>query len=249
MQGHKGDFNGRSCTIYPAKNLILSDESPPDFGDFVFRVYRGRLGDRKGKFFVGYCGPLFLTLQLNHLGESSRIQTVEGIIPANVIGCVGLTAREGPRVVFGVEDVALVRWTWKPDGFNPRNKVFVADARWLDPQTTYTPPEFQLKRVNATEPVGSRSWAQPNNQMEAVEEDNEWVEEADDYDDGIFIGEDGETYILDSDIHDVAPIEDFVQAEPETDPEPSIPKEKTSLTREQKEPKFEDGGDQEESYY
>ncbi len=210
MQAHKGDFNGRSCIIYPSKSRIVSDEGPPDLADFVFRVYRGRLEDRKGKFFVGCCGPLFLTLQANHLGESCRLRVGDELLATRVVGCIGVTALEGPRLVYGVDEVSLVRWTWKPDGFASHNKVFAADARWLNPKTKYTPHDYTL--INEVEDEGpypeGETPPQPSDTME------EYTEE-DFYQDGVFVDEEGETYILESSEDDAVEYdEEEVQGSP-----------------------------------
>lgn len=216
MQAHKGICNGRSCLIYPSKGLIVSDEGPPDLADFVFRVYRNRLGDRKGKFYVGCYGPLFLTLQANHLGESCRLRVDDKLLATQVIGCIGVTALEGPRLVYGVDKVSLVRWTWKPDGFTSHNKVFAADTKWLNQEPEYIPQDYKLISEVEDE-YFQKEETQPSvtTWRNEPEEDTEYMPKTEDYyQDGVFVDEDGEAYILENSEDDAAEYDVEVQESP-----------------------------------
>ncbi len=197
MQPHKGDCSGRACLIYPSKKLVVSDESPPDLADFVFRVYRGRLGTHKGKFFVGSCGPLFLTLQVNYMGEPCRLRVGDQLIATRVAGCVGATAIAGPRCVYDLNEVSLVRWTWKPDGFATHSKVFAADRRWLNPQTKYTPQDYALVTEDEDEYLPEEE-NPPHTQHNTPDWPSPTPPEENHHDE-VFVDEEGNPYILESD--------------------------------------------------
>lgn len=237
---YRTQLHGRSVTVDPAQHLVLSDDSPPDLNDFVFKPYRGTLGDRKGKFFVGKCGPLFLTLQANFLGEECRLQLDSGTqIAAKVSGSVGRTAIAGPEKVFGVTQACLVCWTWKPDGFASKNKVFAADMRWLDPQNPYQPDDYETadeepatefyryapqtpteQNTQSTQPTPNHGYpddplAGPEDYEDGVDDDFVMYDDGSDYV-SEYVDENGEAYAFDDSDDDIPVVEDndFDESEP-----------------------------------
>lgn len=132
MKSYTTEIGGVRVEVIPTAGIIRSEEDPPTAELFEFQSYKGKLGERFGKWYVGQHYGLHLTLEQSYLGEWKRLPLLnDEIIDKKVIGAVQKSALEGPKVVFGIPDPVLVTWHWKPDGVHTHKKGFVVSRQAL----------------------------------------------------------------------------------------------------------------------
>ena len=119
---------GSILEIDEGRNLIHAPDNTPSIADYVFRLYRGLLGGRRGIYYIGKLGPLYVSLLANHMGEKYHLQLETGEEKTiATTGCPAAITIQGAKQIWEASNnTTLAQWAWH-DGIQLCQKSIVID--------------------------------------------------------------------------------------------------------------------------